>query len=91
MIIEITRLLLGVAIAVFIALATMIMQQERQLDGSRSRGVQLPAPPTGLDCTTCTSASNFHSLIESGRIWLFCLSLFIHLFILGISGIRFPV
>ena len=41
MIVEITRLLLGVAIAVFHRpLATMMMQQERQLDGFfRSRGV----------------------------------------------------
>ena len=46
MIIEITRLLLGVAIAIFhCPLANMIMQQERVLDGYfRSCGVWLPAP-----------------------------------------------
>jgi len=48
MIIEITRLLLGVAIAIFHRpLANMVMQHERALDGYfRSRGVRLPAPPS---------------------------------------------
>jgi hypothetical protein len=72
MIIEITRLLLGVAIAVFHRpLATMIMQQERQLDGFfRSRGVQLPAPPSDSTAQTLYfSIGIFISLIEAGRIW----------------------
>ena len=72
MIVEATRLLLGVLIALFHRpLASMIMQQERALDGYfRSRGVQLPAPPSD------TTAQNlyfvigiFISLIEAGRIW----------------------
>ena len=73
MIVEITRLLLGLLIAIFHRpLASMIMQQERALDGFfRSRGVQLPAPPSD------TTAQNmyfvigiFIALIEAGRIWL---------------------
>jgi hypothetical protein len=72
MIVEIARMLLGVLIAVFHRpLASKIMQQERALDGYfRSRGVQLPAPPSD------TAAQNlyfligiFISLIEAGRIW----------------------
>lgn len=72
MILEIARLLVGVLIAVFHRpLASIIMQQERALDGYfRSRGVQLPAPPSD------TTAQNlyfligiFISLIEAGRIW----------------------
>ena len=73
MIVEITRLLLGVAIAVFHRpLATMIMQQERQLDGFfRSRGVELPAPPSDSTAQTLYfSIGIFIALIESGRIWL---------------------
>ena len=73
MIVEATRLLLGVLIALFHRpLASMIMQQERALDGFfRSRGVQLPAPPSD------TTAQNmyfvigiFIALIEAGRIWI---------------------
>lgn len=72
MIVEIARLLLGVLIAVFHRpLASKIMQQERALDGYfRSRGVNLPAPPSD------TTAQNlyftigiFICLIEAGRIW----------------------
>jgi hypothetical protein len=72
MIIEITRLLLGVAIAVFHRpLATMIMQQERVLDGFfRSRGVRLPAPPSDSTAQTLYFGIGiFVSLIEAGRIW----------------------
>ena len=72
MIIEITRLLLGVAIAVFHRpLATMIMQQERQLDGYfRSRGVQLPAPPSDSTAQNLYFVIGiFIALIEAGRIW----------------------
>ncbi len=73
MIVEITRLLLGVAIAVFHRpLATMIMQQERVLDGFfRSRGVELPAPPSDSTAQNLYFVIGiFISLIEAGRIWL---------------------
>jgi hypothetical protein len=72
MLVEVARLLLGVLIAVFHRpLANTIMRQERALDGYfRSRGVQLPAPPSD------TTAQNlyfvigiFICLIEAGRIW----------------------
>lgn len=72
MIVEITRLLLGVLIAVFHRpLACKIMQHERVLDGYfRSRGVYLPEPPSD------TQAQNLYFLIgifvclfEVGRIW----------------------
>lgn len=72
MAVEIARLLMGVLIAVFHRpLASKIMQQERALDGYfRSRGVNLPAPPSD------TTAQNlyfiigiFICLIEAGRIW----------------------
>lgn len=72
MIVEITRLLLGVAIAVFHRpLANMIMQQERQLDGFfRSRGVQLPTPPSDATAQNLYFIIGiFIALIESGRIW----------------------
>jgi len=72
MIVEITRLLLGVAIAVFHRpLATIIMQQERQLDGFfRSRGVQLPAPPSDATAQNLYFIIGiFICLIEAGRIW----------------------
>jgi hypothetical protein len=73
MIVEITRLLLGLSIALFHRpLASKIMQHERALDGYfRSRGVQLPAPPSD------TTAQNLYFMIgificlfEAGRIWL---------------------
>ena len=72
MIVEITRLLLGVAIAVFHRpLANMMMQQERQLDGFfRSRGVNLPAPPSDSTAQNLYFIIGiFIALIESGRIW----------------------
>lgn len=73
MIVELTRLVLGVLIAVFHRpLATIIMKQERSLDSFfRQRGVYFPAPPTD------TTAQNLYFLIgvficlfEAGRIWL---------------------
>lgn len=73
MVVEITRLLLGVAIAVFHRpLANMIMQQERQLDGFfRSRGLELPAPPSDSTAQNLYFIIGiFIALIESGRIWL---------------------
>ena len=72
MIVEITRLLLGVAIAVFHRpLASMVMQKERALDGYfRSRGVELPAPPSDTTAQNLYfSIGIFISLIEAGRIW----------------------
>ncbi len=71
--VEITRLLLGVLIAVFHRpLATRMMAQERALDVYfRRRGISLPEPPSD------TVAQNlyfgigiFICLLEAGRIWL---------------------
>ncbi len=71
--VEITRLLLGVLIAVFHRpLATRMMAQERALDVYfRRRGISLPEPPSD------TVAQNlyfgigiFICLMEAGRIWL---------------------
>lgn len=73
MVVEITRLVLGVLIALFHRpLAAKIMAQERALDGYfRRRGISLPAPPSD------TVAQNlyfgigiFICLVEAGRIWL---------------------
>lgn len=73
MLVEITRLLLGVLIALFHRpLAAKMMQQERALDTYfRQRGIRLPAPPS--DAT----AQNLYffigiliCLVEAGRIWI---------------------
>jgi hypothetical protein len=73
MVVEITRLGLGVLIAIFHRpLAIKIMQQERVLDGYfRRRGVYLPTPPSD------TTAQNLYFMIgificlfEAGRIWI---------------------
>ncbi|HET9363994.1 MAG TPA: hypothetical protein VFP71_03305 [Candidatus Angelobacter sp.] len=72
MVVEITRLLLGVLIAVFHRpLASKIMQQERALDGYfRSRGVYLPAPPTDDTAQNLYFIIGiFICLVEAGRIW----------------------
>jgi len=72
MVIEITRLLLGVAIAIFHRpLANMIMQHERALDGYfRSRAIRLPAPPSDATAQNLYFIIGiFVSLIEAGRIW----------------------
>jgi len=72
MVVEITRLLLGILIAVFHRpLASKIMQQERVLDGYfRSRGVYLPAPPTDDTAQTLYFIIGiFICLVEAGRIW----------------------
>jgi hypothetical protein len=72
MVVELTRLLLGVLIAVFHRpLAVKVMQQERALDSYfRRRGVYLPEPPSD------STAQNLYFLIgificlfEAGRIW----------------------
>ena len=73
MIVEVTRLLLGVLIAVFHRpLANTIMQHERALDMFfRQRGFRFPAPPSD------TTAQNlyfvigiFICLFEAGKIWV---------------------
>jgi hypothetical protein len=73
MVVEVTRLLLGILIAVFHRpLATKIMQHERALDMFfRQRGVRFPAPPSD------TTAQNLYFLIgificlfEAGKIWI---------------------
>jgi hypothetical protein len=73
MVVEVTRLLLGVLIALFHRpLATKIMEQERALDMFfRQRGVRFPAPPSD------STAQNlyffigiFICLFEAGKIWL---------------------
>jgi hypothetical protein len=73
MIVEITRLLLGVMIAIFHRpLASMIMQHERALDGYfRSRGVELPAPPSDATAQNLYFVIGiFIALVEAARIWL---------------------
>ena len=73
MIVEISRLLLGVMIAIFHRpLASMIMQHERALDGYfRSRGVELPAPPSDATAQNLYFVIGiFIALMEAGRIWL---------------------
>jgi hypothetical protein len=72
MALEVTRLLLGVVIAVFHRpLAAKIMQHERALDFYfRSRGVNLPAPLSDSTAQTLYfTIGIFICLIEAGRIW----------------------
>jgi hypothetical protein len=73
MLVEITRLLLGVLIALFHRpIAIKMMQQERAIDTYfRQRGIRLPAPPND------TTAENLYffigiliCLVEAGRIWV---------------------
>jgi len=73
MLVEVTRLLLGLLIAIFHRpIAVRMMQQERALDSYfRRRGIRLPDPPSD------TTAQNlyffigiFICLIEAGRIWI---------------------
>lgn len=73
MLVEITRLLLGVLIALFHRpIAIKMMQQERAIDTYfRQRGIRLPAPPND------TTAENLYffigiliCLVEVGRIWV---------------------
>jgi len=73
MVVELTRLLLGVLIAVFHRpLAVKVMQHERALDGFfRSRGVNLPAPPSDATAQTLYfTIGIFICLIEAGRLWI---------------------
>lgn len=73
MLIEVTRLLLGLLIALFHRpIAAQMMRQERAIDTYfRQRGISLPAPPSD------STAQNlyffigiFICLIEAGRIWI---------------------
>ena len=73
MVVEVTRLILGVLIAMFHRpIATAIMQRERALDSYfRQRGIRLPAPPSE------NTAQNLYfgigigiCLLEAGRIWI---------------------
>ena len=73
MVVEITRLLLGVLIAIFHRpLANLIMQQERALDSYfRRRGISLPAPPSDKTAQNLYFFIGiFICLMEAGRIWL---------------------
>jgi hypothetical protein len=72
MVVEVTRLLLGVLVAVFHRpIATRMMRQERALDNYfRQHGISLPAPPSD------NTAANlyffigiFICLAEATRIW----------------------
>lgn len=73
MIVEVTRLMLGVLIAIFHRpLAIKIMEQERALGMYfRQRGLRFPAPPSD------STAQNLYFIIgificlfEAGRIWI---------------------
>lgn len=73
MVVELTRLLLGVLIAVFHRpIAIRIMQQERALDTYfRQRGISLPAPPSDATAQNLYFFIGiFICLIEAGRIWI---------------------
>jgi hypothetical protein len=73
MAVEITRLFLGVLIALFHRpLAHTIVQQERILDGFfRQRGLSLPAPPSlATTQNLYFFLGIFICLFEAGRIWL---------------------
>lgn len=73
MVVEITRLLLGVLIAIFHRpIAIKVMQQERALDSYfRQRGVKLPAP---LSDTTAQNLyfgiGIFICLLEAAKLWM---------------------
>lgn len=73
MIVEVTRLLLGVLIAVFHRpLATKIMEQERALDMYfRRRGFRFPAPPSdAMAQNVYFLIGIFICLFEAGKIWM---------------------
>jgi hypothetical protein len=72
MIVELTRLLLGVAITLFHRpLAALIMRHERTLDGFfRSRGVNFPPPPSDATAQNIYFVVGvFICLLEAGKIW----------------------
>lgn len=72
MVVEITRLLLGVVIAIFHRpIAAKMMQQERAIDSYfRQRGLNLPTPPSDATAQTLYFCIGiFICLLEAGRIW----------------------
>jgi hypothetical protein len=73
MLVELTRLLLGLLITLFHRpLAVMVMQHERTLDGFfRSRGVNFPPPPSDATAQNIYFVVGiFICLLEAGKIWL---------------------
>ena len=73
MVVEVTRLLLGVFIALFHRpIANKMMQQERALDSYfRQRGVSLPPPPSDATAQTLYFCIGiFICLLEASRIWI---------------------
>jgi hypothetical protein len=73
MVVEITRLVLGVLIAIFHRpLANTIMAKERTLDGYfRRRGISLPEPPSDAVAQNLYFGIGiFICLVEAGKIWL---------------------
>ena len=73
MIVEVTRLLLGVLIAVFHRpLANTIMYHERTLDMFfRQRGFRFPAPPSDATAQNLYFVIGiFICLFEVGKIWM---------------------
>ncbi len=73
MVVEVTRLLLGVLIAVFHKpLANVVMQQERALDMYfRRRGFNFPAPPSDSTAQNLYFVIGiFICLLEAGKIWV---------------------
>ena len=73
MVVEVTRLLLGVLIAIFHKpLASLIMEQERALDTFfRRRGVNFPTPPSDATAQTLYFFIGiFLCLLEAGKIWV---------------------
>ena len=73
MIVEVTRLFLGVLIAVFHKpLANLIMEQERALDSFfRRRGFHFPAPPSDITAQNLYFFIGiFICLLEAGKIWM---------------------
>lgn len=73
MIVEVTRLMLGVLIAIFHRpLAMKIMEQERALDMYfRQRGLRFPAPPSDSTAQNLYFVIGiFICLFEAGRIWI---------------------
>ena len=73
MVVEITRLLLGVLIALFHRpIAKKMMQQERVIDTYfRQRGISLPTPPSDSTAQNLYFLIGiFICLVEAGRIWI---------------------
>lgn len=73
MVVELTRLLLGVMIAIFHRpLALKIMEQERALDTFfRRRGLNFPTPPSDATAQNLYFLIGiFICLLEAGKIWM---------------------